>query len=154
MLLTNEPLTRSFKCLWWMVRAYMKRWAIEETIRYSKTCHALENVRVLNYQGLQSLMPLVLAAMFLAACVLDHDVRLRVMAGYVEQAAKRLFGIPDFKYYALADGLRAIFSKHPGKAVSRVRPPALRQMTLFALDAPQARSTSNFFWGTPESIFR
>ena len=43
--------------------------------------------------------------MFFASCILDHDLRLRVMAGYVEEAAKRLFGIPDFKYYALADGL-------------------------------------------------
>jgi len=41
-------------------------------------------------------MPLLLAVMFFAACVLDHDQRLRVMAGYVEKAAKRLFGIPDF----------------------------------------------------------
>jgi hypothetical protein len=136
MLLTNEPLTRSFKCLWWMVRAYIKRWAIEETIRYCKTCYDLENVRVLNYQGLQNLMPLVLAAMFFAACLLDHDVRLRVMAGYVEQAAKRLFGIPDFKYYALADGLRAIFSRHPGKPVGRARHPIPSQMPLFALDSP------------------
>jgi hypothetical protein len=136
MLLTNEPLTRSFKCLWWMVRAYLKRWAIEETIRYTKTCYDLENVRVLNYQGLQNLMPLVLAAMFFAACILDHDARLRVMAGYVEQAAKRLFGIPDFKYYALADGLRAIFTRHPGRPVSRATNPVPRQMPLFAFDSP------------------
>ena len=135
MLLTNEPLSRSFKCLWRMVRAYIKRWSIEETIRYTKTCYDLENVRVLNYQGLQNLMPLVLAAMFFAACVLDHDLRLRVMAGYVEKAAKRVFGIPDFKYYALADGLRAIFSRHPGRPVSRVRHPTPRQMPLFALDS-------------------
>ncbi len=77
---------------------------IEETIRYVKTCYDLENVRVLNYQGLQNLMPLLLAVMFFAACVLDHDARLRVMAGFVQKAAKRVFGIPDFKYYALADG--------------------------------------------------
>ena len=116
MLLTTEPLRQSFKCLWPMVRAYLKRWSIEETIRYVKTCYDLENVRVLNYQGLQNLMPLLLAVMFFAACVLDHDQRLRIMAGYVERAAKRLFGIPDFKYYALADGLRGLFTRHPGRA--------------------------------------
>jgi hypothetical protein len=135
MLLTNEPLTRSFKSQRWIVRAYIKRWAIEETIRYTKTCYDLENVRVLNYQGLQNLMPLVLAAMFFAACILDHDARLRVMAGYVEQAAKRLFGIPDFKYYALADGMRALFVRHPGRPVSRVTEPGPSQMPLFAVDS-------------------
>jgi hypothetical protein len=133
MLLTNEPLRASFKGLWRMVRAYLKRWSIEETIRYVKTCYDLENVRVLNYQGLQNLMPLLLAVMYFAACVLDHDARLRVMAGYVEQAAKRLFGIPDFKYYALADGLRSLFARHPGCPMAPPIPRIDPQMTLFPL---------------------
>ena len=135
MLLTNEPLNRSYRCLWHMVQAYLKRWAIEETIRYAKTCYDLENVRVLTYQSLQNLMPLVTAAMYFAACVLDHDARLRVMAGFVERAAKRLFGIPDFKYYALADGLRALFARHPGKPVAPGQRNAPRQMDLFAYDS-------------------
>lgn len=134
MLLTTEPLTTSFKRLWWFVRAYMKRWSIEETIRYVKQCYDLENVRVLNYQGLQNLLPLVLAVMFFCACVLDHDARLRVMAGYVERAAKRLFGIPDFKYYALADGLRSLFTRHPGAPITRIREPGHAQLPLFARD--------------------
>lgn len=135
LLLTNEPLSKSYKCLWRMVRAYLKRWSIEETIRYAKTCYDLENVRVLNYQGLQNLMPLVLAAMYFAACVLDQDSRLRVMAGFVEKAAKRLFGIPDFKYYALADGLRAILTRCPGAPVTPKQPIKSSQMTLFAFDS-------------------
>jgi hypothetical protein len=130
MLLTTEALNRSFKRQWWFVQAYMKRWSIEETIRYTKTCYGLENVRVLTYQSLQNLMPLVLAVMFFCACILDHDARLRVMAGYVEQAAKRLFGIPDFKYYALADGLRSIFARHPGPPVTRIGPKRPRQLAL------------------------
>ena len=131
MLLTTEPLRNSFKQLWWFVSAYIKRWAIEETIRYIKTCYDLENVRVLNYQGLQNLMPLVLAAMFFCACILDHDARLRVMASYVERAAKRLFGIPDFKYYALADGMRALLTRHPGKPHRPTRPPNPSQLDLW-----------------------
>jgi hypothetical protein len=131
MLLTTEPLNASFKCLWRMIRCYLKRWSIEETIRYLKTSYDLENVRVLNYQGLQNLMPLVLAAMFFAACILDHDLRLHVMAGYVEKAAKRLFGVPDFKYYALADGLHALFARHPGRPINHITSPRLQQLTLF-----------------------
>ena len=130
MLLTTEPLRASYRCLWYWVRAYIKRWAIEETIRYMKTCYDLENVRILNYAGLQNLMALLLAVLFFTACVLDHDMRLRVMAGYVERAAKRVFGIPDFKYYALADGLRAIFTRHPGPPVTRLRNNQPRQLAL------------------------
>jgi hypothetical protein len=130
MLLTTEPLRPSQRCLWHWVRAYIKRWSIEETIRYVKTCYDLENVRILNYVGLQNLMPLLLAVLFFTACVLDHDMRLRVMAGYVERAAKRLFGIPDFKYYALADGLRALFTRNPGPPVTRIRRAEPKQLAL------------------------
>jgi len=135
MLLTNERMTKSFKQVWRLVKAYFKRWSIEETIRYVKTAYDLENVRVLNYQGLQNLMPLVLAAVFFAACVLDHDARLRVMASYVERAAKRVFGIPEFKYYAFADGLQALFARHPGPPAARPQRPKAHQMPLFAFDS-------------------
>lgn len=131
LLLTTEDPGIGFKRQWRLIRAYLRRWAIEETIRYVKNAYGLENVRVLNYQGLQNLMPLLLAVMFFCACILDHDARLRVMAQYVERAAKRLFGIPDFKYYALADGLRALFVRHPGSPVLRIRPAESVQSPLF-----------------------
>ena len=79
-------------------------------------------------------MPLVLAILFFAAGVLDHDARLRVMAGYVEKAAKRLFGVPDFRYYALADGLRALFTRHPGRPRTRFPTAKTLQMSLFDLE--------------------
>jgi hypothetical protein len=135
MLLTTEAPTRSFASQWRLLRAYLKRWGIEDTIRYIKTCYDLENVRVLTYKSLQNLMPLVLAATFFCACILDHDARLRIMADYVECAARRLFGVPDFKYYALADGLRAVFTRHPGPPITRIREPGLCQLPLFAKGA-------------------
>jgi len=130
MLLTTEPLRASHQCLWYWVRAYTKRWAIEETIRYIKTSYGLENVRVLTYQGLRNLMALLLGVLFFNACILDHDTRLRVMANYVERAAKRVFGIPDFKYYALADGLRALFNRHPGPPITRISRDGPKQLAL------------------------
>lgn len=128
MLLTTEPLRRAYRCLWHWIRAYVRRWSVEETIRCVKTCYELENVRVLNYQGLQNLVVLVLAVVFFAACILDHDQRLRIMAQYVVRAAKRLFGVPEFKYYAFSDGLHALFSRHPGKPHRPPRPPGASQM--------------------------
>jgi hypothetical protein len=119
MLLTTEPLRRNRKALGRMVRAYLKRWSIEETIRFIKQSYDLENVRVLNYPGLQNLMPLLSAVIYFTAVVLDTQQKLKIMAGYVLRAAKRIFGIPDFKYYALADGLQNIFKRHPGRPVSR-----------------------------------
>jgi len=92
---TTEPLRRSRKVLWRLVRAYIRRWAIEETIRYIKQSYELEDVRVLNYRSLQNIMPLVCAVAYFAAVLLDTESKLKVMAGYVLKAAKRLFGYPS-----------------------------------------------------------
>jgi hypothetical protein len=118
MLLTTEPLRKSRKVLWRLVEAYIRRWTIEETIRFIKQSYDLEDVRVLGYQSLQNMLPLVMAASYFAAVVLDTKSKLKVMAGYVLKAAKRLFGIPDFHYYAIADGLTSIFQRHPGRTPS------------------------------------
>lgn len=120
MLLTTEPLRKSRKVLWRLVRAYIRRWAIEETIRYIKQSYELEDVRVLNYRSLQNIMPLVCAAAYFAAVLLDTASKLKVMAGYVLKAAKRVFGIPDFHYYCIADGLTSIFMRHPGRILGRL----------------------------------
>jgi hypothetical protein len=37
------------------------------------------------------------------------------MAGHILKNAKRVFGIPEFKYYALGDVLSAIFKRNPEK---------------------------------------
>jgi hypothetical protein len=117
LLLTTEPLRKNRKVLWRLIRAYIRRWAIEETIRYIKQSYELEDVRVLNYQSLQNIMPLVYAVAYFAAVLLDTESKLKVMAGYVLKAAKRLFGIPEFHYYSIADGLTSIFMRHPGRIV-------------------------------------
>jgi hypothetical protein len=118
MLLTTEPLRRNRKVLWRLVEAYMRRWAIEESIRFIKQSYDIEDVRVLGYRSLQNLMPLVLAASYFASVVLDTKAKLRVIAGHVLKAAKRLFGIPDFHYYAIADGLTSIFRRYPSRVIA------------------------------------
>jgi len=130
MLLTTEPLRRNRTVLWRLVRAYIRRWAIEETIRYIKQSYELEDVRVLNYRSLQNIMPLVCAVAYFAAVLLDTASRLKVMAGYVLKAAKRVFGIPEFHYYCIADGLTSIFMRYPGRIV-RLFPKDPSQTILF-----------------------
>ena len=42
-------------------------------------------------------------------------MKLRVLASHVLRASKRVFGIPDFRFYALADGIRQfLFSQTQG----------------------------------------
>jgi hypothetical protein len=42
--------------------------------------------------------------------------KLEILALHVLKAAKRIFGIPDFRYYALADGIKEVLSK-AGKGI-------------------------------------
>ena len=37
--------------------------------------------------------------------------KLEILSMHVLKAAKRIFGIPDFRYYALADGIKSIFQR-------------------------------------------
>ena len=114
MLLTSLKIESGDKDLWFIVQAYMKRWGIEETIRFIKQTYDLENIRVLKYTRLQNMMALLLAVFFFISVVLDQSQKLSIMAGHILKNAKRVFGIPDFKYYALGDGLFNIFSQFPG----------------------------------------
>jgi hypothetical protein len=132
MLLTNVPMRKNRKVLWWAVSSYLTRWRIEETIRFGKQCYALEDVRVLRYQRLRNLMVLVVAAMFFASVVLGTKMKLSILASHVLKASKRLFGIPDFRYYALADGIKELLTRFPrGKMLRPRGDPTAEQISLF-----------------------
>jgi len=124
MLLTTEPLKRKRKVLYRLLGCYLKRWSIEETIRFIKQTYDMENIRVLKYERLKNMMGLLLAVFYFIAAKLDTAQKLRIMCGHVLKQAKRIFGVPDFKYYALGDGLSAIFTRSPGK-ITIAKPQAI-----------------------------
>jgi len=111
MILTTEPLRASRQSLWRVVEIYLTRWRIEDTLRYAKQSYALEDVRVLGYESLRNMMALALLAMSFTMAWLGAKTKLAVLCHHALKAGKRLWGIPDFLYYTLADGLREILSK-------------------------------------------
>ena len=133
MMLTDLPLRRSRKSLWQVISYYLLRWRIEESIRFHKQSYDLEDIRLLTYTRLQNMMALVTAAAFCAAVYLGLRLRLRVLARHLLRASKRLFGIPDFRLYALADGIRnLLYSQTKGlKTLLEKQPPAPLQLLLF-----------------------
>lgn len=108
MLLTDLPMRKNRKVLWWVVSAYLTRWRIEESIRFIKQSYALEDIRVLTYERLRNMAVLVNAVAFFTAVVLGTSIKLNILASHLLKAAKRIFGIPDFHLYALADGIREV----------------------------------------------
>ena len=111
MLLTTEPMRRNRKILWWLVQAYLTRWRVEDTIRFIKQSYSLEDIRVMTYERLKNMASLVLAASFFAAVHIGYSSKLEILALHALKAAQRVFGIPNFRYYALADGIKEILSK-------------------------------------------
>jgi hypothetical protein len=111
MLLTNVVVKRNRKSVAPIVRGYLSRWLVEETIRFIKQSYHLEDIRVLDYERLKNLVALVVAAAYFSAVWLGESLKLRVLSMRVAQVAKRFFGVPDFHYYALADGIAMLLSR-------------------------------------------
>lgn len=123
MLLTTLPLRRNYRVLRNILQSYIKRWGIEETIRYLKQSYDFENVRVLTYVRLRNMAALLLAAIYFITTVIDSASKMKIMASHLLKYAKRVFGIPDFKYYALSDGLYNVFKACPGTILPTKREP-------------------------------
>ena len=109
-----EPLRpRSHRILWNSLRSYIKRRSIEETNRYPKQSYDFENIRVLTYIRLKNLAALFLCALYFITTVVDSASKFKIMAFHLLQSAKRVFGIPDFRYYALNDGVQKVMKTCP-----------------------------------------
>ena len=111
LLVTNLKLrARDSESLWWAARIYWTRWKIEETFRFVKQSYNLEDIRVMKYRRLKNLVVLVTAAAYFAATYLGQKMKLRILAEKLLVISQRFFGIPPFRFYALADGIRRLLS--------------------------------------------
>ena len=65
----------------------------------------------MKYQRLKNLVILVTAAAYFAATFLGQQMKLRILCEKLLIISQRFFGIPPFRFYALADGIRRILSQ-------------------------------------------
>jgi hypothetical protein len=131
MLLTNLEVKATRRAVWRVVQGYLSRWLVEETIRFIKQSYRLEDLRVLHYERLRNLAALVMASAYFAAAWLGHSLKLAVLASRVMRTARRFFGVPEFHYYALADGIGFLLSRLRLSRPKVVTPNALSQLWLF-----------------------
>jgi len=112
LLLTNLCGVRDSASLWWIAQIYLTRWKIEETFRFVKQSYQLEDIRVMRYQRLKNLVLLMTAAAYFATAFLGQKAEtenpVRETPDYFPSAS---FGIPPFRFYALADGIHNILSR-------------------------------------------
>jgi Transposase DDE domain len=137
LLLTNAlEGARDSQSLWWIAQIYLTRWKIEETFRFIKQSYNLEDIRVMKYQRLKNLVVLVTAAAYFAATFLGQKMKLRILCEKLLIISQRFFGIPPFRFYALADGIKKILSQtSPGPPEKS--PPSLQLELLLGWEAPK-----------------
>jgi hypothetical protein len=112
LLLTNALKgARDSQSLWWIAQIYLTRWKIEETFRFLKQSYNLEDIRVMKYQRLKNMVVLVTAAAYFAATFLGQKMKLRILCEKLLIISQRFFGIPPFRFYALADGIHRFLSQ-------------------------------------------
>ena len=110
LLLTNLAGAQDSSTLGWIVQIYLTRWKIEETFRFLKQSYQVEDIRVLRYQRLKNLIVLVTAAAYFAATFLGQKLKLKILCEKLLIISRRFFGIPPFRFYALADGIRTVLT--------------------------------------------
>ena len=111
MLLTTLRAARSRRSLRQVVEGYLTRWRIEETIRFVKQSYDLEDMRLLEYGRLRALVAVVTAVAYFAMAWLGLGEKLGVLSGHVKRISRRMFEVPDFFFYAIADGVSELFRR-------------------------------------------
>lgn len=80
------------------------RWRIEEFFKFEKQSFDFENLRVRSFKSIRNLDLLLTIAIGYIAEISDKSENIKLRAEIIE-FSKRLFGVPDFVYYLIADGI-------------------------------------------------
>jgi len=114
MLLTNVEVKNSSDALQ-IIEYYIARWVIEESFRFIKQSYSIEDIRVRRYNGLKNMLAIVLLVYSFLSIHLLLRLKSQVLVMYIYARAKRLYGISDFSFYALADGIFYLLSYYRDK---------------------------------------
>jgi hypothetical protein len=98
-----------------ILEIYLTRWKCEESYRFIKQAYNLEDIRVLGYTALRNMMALVQAVFYFVSVELGKKLKLNILLKKLFEKAKRFFEIPEFRQYAIADGIyKILFSSQAG----------------------------------------
>lgn len=133
LLLTTLPAGRSKRHDGHIVQSYLTRWRVEETIRFIKQSYDLEDVRLLKYDRLRAMATLVMTAGHFACVWLGRRAKLRILLQHVYDASKRIYGIPEFRFYAIADGIKELLFGRSGGLPTPDPPKPNPELSLFPM---------------------
>ena len=130
LLLTNLDIKGKQTCLR-VVKTYLCRWRIEECYRFQKNQFDLENIRVLSMDSICAMVFLVSLLSGWIAMFANKQGESLLLAEVLDRA-KRVYDIPQFTLYAVADGIFDILKfATRGIRFALLRPPQSHQLSLF-----------------------
>ena len=110
MMLISNLNPKSKKLTEVILRVYIKRWKIEEYFRFKKHQFDLENIRVRSLNSIRK-MDLLLTIFIGFIAMFSEKRNTTELSLWISKLAKRIYDIPEFDYYAIADGILAILEK-------------------------------------------
>ena len=126
MLLTTLAKTTTREALWQVVEGYITRWRVEDTIRHVKQSYSLEDMRLFKYAKIKALAAIVLVTIYFSMTWIGNSERHDVIARSVARMSFRIHDVPEFHFYAIADGASDILKRgrrwrgfDPGEAEKR-----------------------------------
>jgi hypothetical protein len=93
-----------------ITKVYLMRWRIEEYYRFKKQGFGFEKFLVRSLNSIRNL-DLLLTITIGYMGVLSEKVNESIEVMEIVHASKRLYGLAKFTFYAISDGLAAIFAK-------------------------------------------
>lgn len=111
MLLTTLAKSTSYKALWQVVEGCLTRWRVEEVIRHVKQSYGLEDMRLFRYAKIKAMAAVVLAAVYFSMAWTGNSERHEVIARSIAQMSFRIHDVPEFHFYAIADGASDILRR-------------------------------------------
>ncbi len=115
-------------------KVYLMRWRIEEYFKFKKQHFDFENLRVQSLKSIRNLdLLLTIAIGYIAIISEKENIKMRAE---IINISKRLFGVPQFHYYAVGDGIFEIL-KAVKSGISRffTLPVHDSQLSFFDLEA-------------------
>ena len=111
MLLTTLAQNTSRDALWLVVEGYITRWRIEDTIRHVKQSYGLEDIRLFKYDKIKAMASVLLATIYFSMTWIGNTQKHEVIAQSIARMSFRIHGVPDFHFYAIADGTSDILKR-------------------------------------------
>ena len=93
-----------------VTKVYLMRWRIEEFYRFKKQQFDFEDFRVRSLSSIRNL-DLLLTIAIGHIGMISEKAHERAITAEVIAVSKRIYGAPKFLFYAIADGLFAVFAR-------------------------------------------